>query len=108
VGDVVGMMRSFQRMLEALISCLDQDEGRASVPIEGSQHTPAGSSSVHKEPKKVNFLELWGPMDSLATKAWLENMAVFQLKGSALVWWKTILPQLNMVIEDMSWELFKE
>jgi hypothetical protein len=57
--------------------------------------------------------------------AWLENMemffalrdynsnmkvckAVFQLKGSALLWWKTLLPQLNMVVEDVSWELFEE
>jgi hypothetical protein len=35
-------------------------------------------------------------------------MVVFQLKGSALLWWKMLLPQLNMVVEDMSWELFKE
>jgi hypothetical protein len=35
-------------------------------------------------------------------------MEVFQLKGSALLWWKTLLPQLIMVVEDMSWELFKE
>ena len=26
IGDVVGMMRSFQHMFEALISCLDRDE----------------------------------------------------------------------------------
>jgi hypothetical protein len=36
------------------------------------------------------------------------HMEVFQLKGSALIWWKTILPQLNMVVEDMSWKLFEE
>jgi hypothetical protein len=36
------------------------------------------------------------------------RMAVFQLKGSTLLWWKTLLPQLNMVIEDVSWELFEE
>jgi hypothetical protein len=35
-------------------------------------------------------------------------MAVFQLKGSALLWWKTLLSQLNMVVEDVSWELFEE
>jgi hypothetical protein len=40
VGDVVSMMRSFQRMSEALINHLDRDEGRASVPNEGSQCTP--------------------------------------------------------------------
>jgi hypothetical protein len=33
------------------------------------------------------------------------RMEVFQLKGSALLWWKTLLPQLNMVFEDVSWEL---
>ena len=35
-------------------------------------------------------------------------MAVFQLKGSTLLWWKTLLPQLNMVVEDVSCELFEE
>jgi hypothetical protein len=35
-------------------------------------------------------------------------MDVFQLKGSALLWWKTLLPHLNMVFEDVSWELFEE
>ena len=36
------------------------------------------------------------------------HMAVFQIKGSTLLWWKTLLPQLNMVVEDVSWELFEE
>jgi hypothetical protein len=36
------------------------------------------------------------------------RMAVFQLKGSALLWWKTLLSQLNMAVEDVSWELFEE
>jgi hypothetical protein len=35
-------------------------------------------------------------------------MVVFQLKGSALLWWKMLLPHLNMVVEDVSWELFEE
>ena len=48
VGDVVGMMRSFQRMSKALINHQDQDEGRASVPNAGSQNYPTGSSSIHK------------------------------------------------------------
>jgi hypothetical protein len=125
VGDVVGMMRSFQRMSEALINCLDRDEGRAFVPNEGSQRAPAGSSSIHRELEKVKFPKFWGATDGLATEAWLENMAmcftlhdytsnmkfcmvVFQLKGSSLLWWKTLLPQLNMVVKDVSWELFKE
>jgi hypothetical protein len=33
---------------------------------------------------------------------------VFHLKGSALLWWKMLLPHLNMAIEDVSWELFEE
>jgi hypothetical protein len=33
---------------------------------------------------------------------------VFQLKWSVLLCWKMLLPQLNMIIEDMSWELFDE
>jgi hypothetical protein len=47
VGDVVSMMRSFERMPEVLINHLDRDEGRASIPNEGSQRDPAGSSSIH-------------------------------------------------------------
>jgi hypothetical protein len=35
-------------------------------------------------------------------------MVVFQLKRSDLLWWKTLLPHLNMVIDDVSWELFEE
>jgi hypothetical protein len=37
VGDVVGLMRSFQRMSEALINHLDRDEARVPVPPEGPQ-----------------------------------------------------------------------
>jgi hypothetical protein len=125
VGDVVGLMRSFQRMSEALINRLDRDEARVPVPNEGSQCAPAGSGSIHRELEKVKFPEFMGATDGSATEAWLENMAmcfalrdytsnmkvcmvVFQLKGSALLWWKMLLPQLNMVVEDVSWELFEE
>jgi hypothetical protein len=76
VGDVVGMMRSFQRMSEVLINHLDKDEDKAFVPNEGSQCTPDGSSSIHRELKKVKFPEFWGALDGLAVEAWLENMAM--------------------------------
>jgi hypothetical protein len=73
----------------------------------------------------VKFPEFFGASDGAAVEAWLENMAmcfalrdytsnmkvrmaVFQLKGSALLWWKTLLPQLNMAVEDVSWELSEE
>jgi hypothetical protein len=36
------------------------------------------------------------------------RMAVFQLKGSALLWREMLLSQLNMAVEDVSWELFEE
>jgi hypothetical protein len=36
------------------------------------------------------------------------HMVVFQLKGSTLLWWKSLLPLLNMTIDDVSWELFNE
>ena len=93
----------------------------AEVPLRA----PIVTCSVHRELEKVKFLEFFGSPDGVATEAWLENMAmcfslrdytsnmkvrmaVFQLKGSALLWWKMLLPQLNMVIEDVSWELFDE
>jgi hypothetical protein len=107
-------------MLEALINRLDRDETRELVPNEGSQHAPAGSGSIHRELEKVKFPKFMGAMDDSIIEAWLENMAmcftlrdytsnmkvhmmVFQLKGSTLLWWKMLLPQLNMVIEDVSW-----
>jgi hypothetical protein len=125
VADVVGMMRSFQRMSEALISRLDRDEARAPAPAEVPPRAPAVTGSIHRELEKVKFPEFFGAPDGAAAEAWLENMAmcfalrdytsnmkvrmaVFQLKGSALLWWKTLLPQLNMAVEDVSWELFEE
>jgi hypothetical protein len=118
-------MRSFQHISEALISCLDRDETRASAPPEGPPRTPVSTSSIHRELEKVKFPKFFGAPDGVAAEAWLENMvmcfalrdytsnmkvrmAVFQLKGSALLWWKTLLPQMNMTVKDVSWELFEK
>jgi hypothetical protein len=82
--------------------------------------TPRG-----RELEKVKFPKFTGATDGSAAEAWLANMAmcfalrdynsnmevhmvVFQLKGITLLWWKMLLPQLNMVVEDVSWELFEE
>jgi hypothetical protein len=125
VGDVVGMMRSFQRMSETLINHLDRDEAKALAPPEGPPCSLAGTGSIHRKLEKVKFPKLFGAPDDAAVEAWLENMSmlfslcdytsnmkvcmeVFQLKWSALLWWKTLLPQLNIVVEDVSWELFEE
>ena len=102
-------------MSEVLNNILDRDEARASAPAEVPSRAPAVTGSIHRELKKVKFPKFFGAPDGAATKAWLENMAmcfalrdytsnmkvhmeVFQLKGSTLLWWKTILPQLNMTI----------
>jgi hypothetical protein len=125
VGDVVGMMRSFQRISEALINRLDRDEGKSFVPNEGSKCAPTGSVIIQREIEKVKFPEFMGATNGSATEAWLENMVmcftlhdytsninvhmvVFQLNESSLQWWKILLPQLNMVVEDVTWELFEE
>jgi hypothetical protein len=125
VGDVVGLMRSFQCMSKALIIFLNKDEVRASTPPEGPPCTLIGTGIIHYELKKVKFFEFFGAPNGTVVEAWLENMEmffslhdytsnmkvcmeVFQLKGSALLWWKILFPQLNMVVEDVSWELFKE
>jgi hypothetical protein len=63
-------MGSFQRISEALINRLDRDEGKASLPNEGSQHTQDGSSSMHKELEKVKFPEFMGSIDGLVAKEW--------------------------------------
>ena len=112
-------------MSETLINHLDRDETKESTPLEGPPHTSNGTSSIHGELEKVKFPKFFGALDDAATEAWLENMVMcfsllhytsnmkvhmvfFQLKGSTLLWWKTLLPQLNMVIEDVSWKLFEQ
>ena len=103
-------------MSEVLISRLDRDEARAPAPAEVPPHASAIISSFHRELEKVKFPKFFGAPDGAAAEAWLENMAmcfalrdytsnmkarmvVFQLKGSALLWWKTLLSQLNMIVE---------
>jgi hypothetical protein len=125
VSDVVGMMGSFQCMSKALINCLDRDEAKAPTPAEVSSRTLAITSSIHRELEKVKFPDFFGALDNTAVEAWFENMAmcfalrdytsnmkvrmaVFQLKRSAILWWMTLLPQLNMAVENVSWELFEE
>jgi hypothetical protein len=112
-------------MFEALIIRLDRDEAMAPTPPEGPPRAPFGTGSIHRKLEKVKFLMCFGAPDDAVVEAWLENMAmcftlhdytsnmkvcmaVFQLKGSTLLWWKMLLPQLNMAIEDVSWELFEE
>jgi hypothetical protein len=125
VGDVVGLMRSFQRMFEEPIIHLDRDEARALTPPEDPLRALVGTSRIHHELEKVKFPEFFGAPEDVVVEAWLENMAmcfalreytsnmnvrmeVFQLKGSALLWSKTLMLQLNMVVKDVSWELFEE
>ena len=104
---------------------MDRDEARAPATTEVPPCAPAVTGTIHRELKKVKFPEFFGAPDGAAVEAWLENMAmcfalrdytsnmkvrmaVFQLKGSTLLWWKMLLPQLNMVVEDVSWELFEQ
>jgi hypothetical protein len=106
-------------MSEALIFRLDRDEARASSPVEVPPCAPAVTGSIHHELKKVKFPKFLGPPEGAASEAWLEKMAmcfalhnytsylkvcvaVFQLNGSALLWWKTLLLQLNMAVKDLS------
>ena len=125
VSDVVEMMRSIQRMSEALINRLDRDKARASAPHEVPLRALAVTGRILHELEKVKFLEFFGAPNGAVAEAWLENMVmcfalrdytsnmkvymvVFQLKGSTLLWWNTLLQQLNMAVEDVSWELFEE
>jgi hypothetical protein len=61
VGDVIGMMRSFQRMSKALISRLDRDEARAPAPHEVLPCAPTITGSIHRELEKVKFSSSWVP-----------------------------------------------
>jgi hypothetical protein len=112
-------------MSEALISQLDRDEARALAPAEVPPHAPTVTGRIHYELEKFKFPKFFGAPDGVAAEAWLENMVicfalhdytsnmkvcmvVFQLKGSTLLWWKMLLLQLNMAVEDVSWKLFEE
>jgi hypothetical protein len=81
---------------------------------------------MQKEPEKVIFPDFMGAMDNSSSDFmgatdmvmcfplhdYPSNMkvymTVFQLKGKSLLWWKTLLPQLNMVVKDVQWELLEE
>ena len=47
VGDVVGMMRSFQCISEAMINRLDRDEARAPAPAGVLSRAPAIAGNFH-------------------------------------------------------------
>jgi hypothetical protein len=103
-------------MSEALISHLDQDEARVPTPPEGPPRTPVGTGSIHHaNSRRSNFLSSlvpqwhslmvgeYGDVFSLCdyTSNMKVHMVVFQLKGSALLWWKRLLPQMNIVVEEV-------
>jgi hypothetical protein len=105
-------------MSAALINRLDRDEARALAPAEVPPCAPAVIGSFHRELEKVKFTEFLGAPEGAAAEARLERMAmcfafcsytsnlkvrmaVFQLKRSTLLWWKTLLPPLNRVVEDV-------
>ena len=76
VGDVIGMMRSFQCMSEALINRLDRDKARVPKPTEVPPRASAVTGSIHRELEKVKFPEFFGASDSIGTEAWFENMVM--------------------------------
>jgi hypothetical protein len=76
VDDVVGLLRSFQRIFEALMNRLDKDEARTPAPLEGPPHVPVHTGIIHHELQKLNFLEFFGSPDGVAIEEWLENMAM--------------------------------
>jgi hypothetical protein len=96
-------------MSKALINRLDRDEARASTPAQVPPCTLVVIGSIHRELEKVKFPEFFGAPDGAVPEAWLENMAmcfalhnytsnmkvcmaIFQLKGSPLLWWKMLQP----------------
>jgi hypothetical protein len=61
VGDVVGLMRSFQCMSEALISRLDRDEARASTPLRVHHALRLVLVAFTANSRRSNFRVLWCP-----------------------------------------------
>lgn len=52
------MMRSFQRMTDALTNRLDREASGALNHGKGAQHTP--NASVYRDLEKVSFPKFWG------------------------------------------------
>jgi hypothetical protein len=69
VDIVIGMMRSFLCMSEALISRWDRDEARAPAPAEVPPRAPAITGIIHYELEKVKFPEFFGAPDDAAAEA---------------------------------------
>jgi hypothetical protein len=56
--EVMTMMRSFQRMTDALTNRLDREASGALNHGKGAQHTP--NASVYRDLEKVSFPKFWG------------------------------------------------
>jgi hypothetical protein len=76
MGDVVGMMMSFQWMSEALIGRLDRDDTRAPSLPKCPPRAPVSTGSIHRKLEKVKFLEFFCALDDAAIEAWLDNMVM--------------------------------
>jgi hypothetical protein len=82
--EVISMMCSFQRMLDAMMDRLEREEGGVLMDVEGSQNPT--SNHVHREMEKVKFLEFWGSTNGQEIEAWLENMEMcFSLRITPLI-----------------------
>lgn len=112
IREVRDMMLSFQKMIEVLISRVG---GNPLVPGSSSQlerQEITSDGDVHSVLEKVKLPIFKGTTKREVAEAWLENMrlcfelwnysrnqkeklAIYQLKESALLWWRNLESQLG-------------
>ena len=125
IREVRDMMLSFQKMIEVLISRVG---GNPSVPSSLSQakrQEIPSDGDVHRELEKVKLPIFKGTTKGEVAESWLESMCLcfelwnyssnqnqkldlYQLKESALLWWRNLESQLGYSMSNLTWERSKD
>jgi len=125
VREVRDMMRSFHRITEALLDRPGGNTSMAGTSTQGVGHDHLSEDDLHRELEKVRLPIFKGTTKGEVAEAWLENMnlcfalrnyssnqkvrmAIFQIKESALLWWRHLESQMGWNISTVTWEQFEE
>jgi len=125
IREVRDMMLSFQKMTKLLISRVWGNHSMLGSSSPAERQAIPSDGHVHRELEKVKLLIFKGTTKGEVAKAWLENMhlcfelrnyssnqkekfAIYQLKESALLWWRNLESQLGYSMSTLTWEQFEE
>ncbi len=97
----------------------------AGTSTQRVDHEKVSEDDLHRELEKVKLPIFKGTTKGEVAKAWLENMklcfalrdyssnqkvrmAIFQIKESALLWWRTLESEMGWDTVSLTWEQFEE